>query len=157
MIEHVVSQRTPETRRNDFLQALLDVRDKSGGNHFDADTLPGHALSFLTEGYETSATTMSYCLYELARQPAMQQRCRAEAVAAFGDGAQITEDGMQRLPFLEQAVYETLRLHSVVFSIQRLCTRDVELPAQFEDVSDAKPVVIPKGTPIIMPVYSLHK
>lgn len=154
MVEHVVAQRTGATPRNDFLQALLDGRDKNAGNHFDANSLPGHALSFLTEGYETSATTMSYCLYELARQPTVQERCRAEAVAAFGSGTPtITEDGMQRLPLLEQAVYESLRLHSAVFSIQRVCTRDIELPAQFEG---AKPVVITKGTPVILPVFSMH-
>lgn len=159
MVTDVTAQRNTaaEHRRSDFLQALLDARAKStSASEFDENTVPGHSLSFLTEGSETSNTTMSYCLYELARNADVRQRVCSEVEAAFGgnNGGHITDEGLQNLAYLETVIYETLRMHSVVFSINRVCTKDVELPAQF---SRGSAVTIKKGTPVILPVYSLHK
>lgn len=159
MVKHVTTQRqqSAQNQRNDFMQSLLEANAKTSDAPIDADILAGHSFSFMTEGYETSSTTMTFCMYELARNPEVQERCRAEVDVAFAaSGNELTEDGMQKLHLLEQAIYETLRMHSVVFSIQRVATRDVELPAQFGGC-DERRVVLPKGTPIILPVYSLHK
>lgn len=159
MVEHVIAQRHRSAeRRNDFLQTLIETRDKSQSSaDYDANTLPGHSLSFLTEGYETSSTTMAFCLYDLARNPAVQRRVQAEVDEAFrtqGDG-RLTDDVLQRLSYLETVVYETLRVHSIVFAMSRVCTKDFELPPQFADGKAG--VTIPKGTPVILPIYSLHK
>lgn len=50
---------------------------------------------------------------------------------------------------------ETLRMHSSVFSIARVCTKDFLLPPQYAD--EHKRVMIKAGTPVILPVYALHK
>lgn len=66
VIKQVVNQRdSNKERRNDFLQAVLDQRDIKGRDIYDETTVIGHALSFLTDGHETSSGLISYCLYQV--------------------------------------------------------------------------------------------
>lgn len=51
-------------KRTDFLQSVLDMRDRKGSN-YDESTIVGHSLSFLTDGYETSSGVMAYCFYQV--------------------------------------------------------------------------------------------
>jgi cytochrome P450 family 6 len=63
------------------------------------------ALAFLLGGYETSATTLSFALYELALHPEIQQRLRAEILQVLSkhDG-KLTYDGMQDMSYLDRIV-----------------------------------------------------
>jgi cytochrome P450 family 6 len=63
------------------------------------------ALLFLIAGYETSASTMSFALYELALHPEIQQSLRAEILQVLNkhDG-KLTYDGMQDMSYLDSVV-----------------------------------------------------
>jgi len=63
------------------------------------------ALLFLIAGYETSANTMTFALYELALHPEIQQSLRAEIMQALNkhDG-KLTYDGMQEMLYLDRVV-----------------------------------------------------
>lgn len=51
------------------------------------------AASFFSAGFETSATTISFALYELALRPEMQNRLRKEILEALNkSGGTITYD-----------------------------------------------------------------
>jgi len=54
------------------------------------------ALTFLFAGYETSASTVTFALYELALHPEIQQRMRVEILQVLSkhDG-KLTYDGIQ--------------------------------------------------------------
>jgi len=63
------------------------------------------ALIFLIAGYETSAGTLSFALYELALHPEIQQRLRAEILQVLSKhGGKLTYDGMQDMSYLERVV-----------------------------------------------------
>lgn len=49
---------------------------------------------------------------------------------------------------------ETLRINSVVFSMNRMCTSSFVMPPQFP--GDREGVTVEPGTAIIIPVYSIH-
>ena len=63
------------------------------------------ALTFLLAGYETSASTLSFALYELALHPEIQHSLRAEIVQVLSkhDG-KLTYDGMQDMSYLDRVV-----------------------------------------------------
>ena len=63
------------------------------------------ALTFLTAGYETSGSTLSFALYELALHPEIQQRLRAEILQVLRkhDG-KLTYDGIQNMSYLDRVV-----------------------------------------------------
>ena len=63
------------------------------------------ALTFLIAGYETSASTMTFALYELALHPEIQQSLRAEILQVLSkhDG-KLTYDGIQDMLYLDRVV-----------------------------------------------------
>ena len=63
------------------------------------------ALAFLIAGYETSSTTLSFALYELALHPDIQQSLRAEIVQVLSkhDG-KLTYDGIKDMSYLDRVV-----------------------------------------------------
>jgi cytochrome P450 family 6 len=63
------------------------------------------AFVFLIAGYETSASTLSFALYELALHPEIQHRLRVEIMQVLKkhDG-KLTYDGMQEMLYLDRVV-----------------------------------------------------
>jgi cytochrome P450 family 6 len=63
------------------------------------------AFTFLAAGHETSASTMSFALYELAFHPEIQHRLRAEVLQLRSkhDG-KLTYDGIQDMSYLDMVV-----------------------------------------------------
>ena len=63
------------------------------------------ALLFLIAGHETSASTMSFALYELALHPEIQQNLRAEIMQGLSkhDG-KLTYDVIKEMMYLDRIV-----------------------------------------------------
>jgi cytochrome P450 family 6 len=56
-------------------------------------------------GFETSSTTLSFCLYELAVNPDIQTKLREEIDVTLAKmGGQITYDGVQSMKYLSQVI-----------------------------------------------------
>jgi len=63
------------------------------------------ALSFLLAGYETSGSSLSFAVYELALHPEIQQNVRAEILQVLSKhGGKLTYDGMQDMSYLDRVV-----------------------------------------------------
>jgi len=74
-------------------------------SEFDGDLFVGQAFFFLIAGYETSATTLSYALYELALHPEIQHRLRAEITRVLNkNNGQLTYDGIQEMSYMDMVV-----------------------------------------------------
>ncbi|KAI0721329.1 cytochrome P450 [Cerioporus squamosus] len=84
-------------------------------------------------GHETTASTLSWMLYELAKHPEYQSKMRAEikaarqAVLARGDSRFSMED-LDSMTTVMNAIKETLRFHPIVFNLQRYAVKDDILP-----------------------------
>jgi cytochrome P450 family 6 len=63
------------------------------------------ALTFLIAGYETSASTLTFALYELAMHPEIQRSLRAEILQVLSkhDG-KLTYGGIQDMLYLDRVV-----------------------------------------------------
>lgn len=79
--------------RKDFFQMLIQLKntgkiqndndDWKTEKKLDTLTIPeitAQSYLFFVAGYETSATTMSYCMYEFARNPDVQQKAYEEII-----------------------------------------------------------------------------
>ena len=63
------------------------------------------AFAFLAAGFETSATTLSFALYELALHPEIQHRLRAEILQVLNKhNGELTYDGIQEMSYLDRVV-----------------------------------------------------
>jgi len=65
----------------------------------------GQGLQFIGAGFETSGSSMSYAVYELAVHPEIQDRLRAEIMQVLNKhNGQLTYDGIQEMVYLDMVV-----------------------------------------------------
>jgi hypothetical protein len=69
------------------------------------DSLAAQAFVFFIAGFETSSTTMTFCLYELSLHQDIQDRLREEidVVLRKHDG-KITYEGIQEMEYLDKVI-----------------------------------------------------
>ena len=71
----------------------------------DGDDLVGQALQFLAAGFDSSGSTTSFALYEIALHPEIQKRLRAEILQVMNKhNGQLTYDGIQEMTYLDMVV-----------------------------------------------------
>ncbi|XP_052602682.1 cytochrome P450 4F6-like isoform X3 [Peromyscus californicus insignis] len=132
----------------DFIDVLLLAKDEHGKELSDED-IRAEADTFMFGGHDTTASALSWVLYNLARHPEYQERCRQEVRELLRDreSEEIEWDDLAQLPFLTMCIKESLRLHPPVTVISRSCTQDIVLP-------DGR--VIPKGNDCIISIFGVH-
>ncbi|KAF3829327.1 hypothetical protein GH733_003591 [Mirounga leonina] len=113
----------------DFIDVLLLAKDEDGKQLSD-ENIRAEADTFMFEGHDTTASGLSWVLYNLAKHPEYR------TLSAGGARAPEGPDDLAQLPFLTMCIKESLRLHPSVTVIARRCTQDVRLPDGW---------VIPKG------------
>ena len=96
-----------EDAPENFLESMLTMPG------YDDQDVFGNVFTMLLAGEDTTANTLSWALYLLARDPAAQQRLAAEADEALGDH-QIPEnpEDVDRMHFGEAVFREAARLKS---------------------------------------------
>jgi cytochrome P450 family 6 len=74
-------------------------------SEIDGDLFVAQALTILLGGFENTASTLSFALYELALHPEVQQSLRAEILQVLRkhDG-KLTYDVVQDMSYLERVV-----------------------------------------------------
>ena len=102
-------RRAPDlAERPDVLSRLILVED--AGDRLTDEELRDQLVTLLLAGHETTASALSWALYEIGRDPA--QHARAHAAARDGDA-----DG-----WLEAALKESMRLHPIIPMVVRTLT-----------------------------------
>ncbi|XP_055303436.1 probable cytochrome P450 6a13 [Sitodiplosis mosellana] len=140
-----------EQHQQDFLQMLLSSVDKYDINEAE---LAGYALAMFVDSYETSSGVLGFAIYELARNPDIQERLYEEItdVLAKYDG-EFTFEALHEMKYLENVIYETMRLDVVDALISKICTKEYTLPLI---EGQKEPVTIYPGTAIQISTRALH-
>ncbi|EDV59508.1 probable cytochrome P450 6a14 [Drosophila erecta] len=148
-------------KRNDFIEQMIELRAEDQeaarkGQGIDLshgltlEQMAAQAFVFFVAGFETSSSTMSFCLYELALQPEIQRRLREEieSVLASVEGGELSYDVLAEMSYLDQVLSETLRKHPLLPHLIREANRDYKIPH-----SD---IVLDKGVLALIPVHNIH-
>ena len=99
-------------------------------SEFEGDYLVAQAAIILFAGIETSAVTMAFTLFELAKNPEIQKKARneiQEVLAKYG----LTYEGLMKMTYLNQIISETLRLYPPVPIIDRVATENYNVCTQY--------------------------
>lgn len=93
-------------RRNDFMDLLIKMKnDEVAERRLTVNEIAAQAFVFFLAGFETSSTTLAYCLYELAMNEEIQSRARDEIRSAFKKHAgQFTYEMMADMPYVDQVI-----------------------------------------------------
>ncbi len=96
--------------RGDVLGMLLEATDEDGGRLSDRE-VRDQAMTLMFAGHDTSTSTISFLLYELARHPHVLARVVAEQERVLAGRSPSAAELHGELPELEMALDETLRLY----------------------------------------------
>ncbi|KAI6662024.1 Cytochrome P450 4B1-like [Oopsacas minuta] len=132
--------------RPDFIDILLTSPDSSGNTLSDSDIM-SEMSTFLFEGHDTTASGVAWALYMLGKHPDIQSQCREEIQSVLGGRERIEWDDLDSLKFTSMCIKESMRLFPPVPSITRVVNEDLV-------VDD---YIIPKGTPVNIPIILLHR
>ena len=109
-------------RGADILQSLIDARHPRTGAAFTEHEVMEQVSTIFLAGHETAASAITWALYLLARDPALQDAIRAEA----GEGP-LTYESLKGLSVTRNVFRETLRLYPPLSFLVRSVTCPVEM------------------------------
>lgn len=125
-----------------------DTENKESADEVTLNDLLAQALVFFSAGFETSSSTLSFCLYELATRPDIQIKVQKELDEALERHGGFTYQMMQELPYLDNILTETLRRYGAVSAHDRVCVKTYKIPGT--------DVIIEKGCKVYIPAYAIH-
>lgn len=108
--ENVAYREENNIERRDFLDIMLKARNwesESGSfQQFSVEEIAAQIFTFFIAGFETSSTTISMALYELAQQPDLQTQARHEistVLKAHPNG--FTYDAISELTYIDMIIF----------------------------------------------------
>ncbi|XP_065080201.1 probable cytochrome P450 28a5 [Ochlerotatus camptorhynchus] len=150
LMKQAITHRDNSTeKRADYLDYLISLRNKKEISELD---MAAHGVTFFIDGFETSSVAISFMLYELAKNDAIQSRLREELSKATSEDGTISYDILLELPYLDQVINESLRLWPPVGFISKKCTEPMEL-----DLTENRKVAIEKDVCAYINIWSMHR
>jgi cytochrome P450 len=115
----------PDPERMDILSLLLGVRDEAGEGFSDKE-VRDQVMTLMFAGHDTSTSTLTFMMHELARHPDVVERLQEEQERVLG-GEDPDIDRLEReMPYLEMVLDEVLRLYPPAWIGPRRAVRDFE-------------------------------
>ncbi|HEY3241618.1 MAG TPA: cytochrome P450, partial [Acidimicrobiia bacterium] len=145
ILQGVVAQRRRSADHPaDVLQLLIEATDDTGRPLGD-DEIVEECTGFLFAGHETTASALTWALYELASNPDAQERVAVEGDRLLADGA--TPGTAGDLEYTLRVVEEVLRLYPPGIAIVRMARRGTTLGRYS----------LRRGTVVAIFLYAIHR
>lgn len=141
----IAKRRQDYEGRNDLISLLIQASHKEGARGITDKYLRDEVLNFLIAGHETTASSLSFCLYKLSQNPEILDKLREEIDTVLGEG-EMSFDSLQKLEYMDKVISEVLRILPPVWAISR--------EAKSDDYIDG--YHIPKGCIVTVAPYYLH-
>ncbi|KAK7438395.1 hypothetical protein VKT23_018009 [Stygiomarasmius scandens] len=149
-------------RARDLLSVLLrsnmDTNLPEDQRMSDEDVI-SQVPTFLVAGHETTSTAVTWALYALSQDKAVQTKLRDELFTLSTDNP--TMDELNSLPYLDAVVRETLRVHAPVPSTIRVAVKDDILPlgTPYRDVNGVMhdSILVKKGQTLFIPIVAMNR
>src|SRR5207249_3094378 len=130
----------------DLVDLLLSHVDEETGQPLRTSEIHDELVTTLLAGYETTATSLSWTLYEVAEHPDVRDELEREVDDVLGDRVPSRED-LPRLPYTRMVVDESLRLYPPIWGFPRDAIRDDQMGG----------FTIPGGSSVLLLPYVTHR
>ena len=128
-----------------LVRALLAATDPETAKPLTDIEIRDELIAFMAAGHDTTATTLSYALWQLGRNARIQERVRDEA-AAVGD-RELTPDDIEHLGYTVQVLREALRLCPPAAGTSRTALRDMTVDGHRVEA----------GTTLVFGIYAVQR
>jgi cytochrome P450 len=142
----IAERRASGADRGDLLSMLVQAQDTDDGTRMTPQQLRDEVMTIYLAGHETTAVTLSWVWYLLARHPEAEERLLDELRDVLG-GRPPTVADLARLRYTDMVVTEAMRLYPPAYGIGRQAAVATEIAG--------RPVV--RGEIVIAPTWVVHR
>src|SRR3989440_3646189 len=148
LIYTLIAQRRDDDRDyHDVLSMLMSAQDtEEPGTKLTEKQIHDHILTFLAAGHETTAIALVWTFYLLSQYPQVRVRLQDE-IRSILDGRESTLADLERLPYLDWVLNESMRLYPPAWLQMRIVTKESEIDG----------VRLPVGTLVILSQWVIHR
>lgn len=147
IIKQIIEERSSsENEVNDLLNMLLETRYEDSGEGMTINQLIDEIKILFIAGHETTANALTFTLFLLGNNPAVQQQVFDEVTKIQSETEDVVEQ-LQKMVYTNAVLNESMRLYPPAWITDRQNVEDDTL-GQFN---------IKKGTLIGVSFYELHR
>jgi cytochrome P450 len=126
ILYRIITERRASGRdAGDLLSMLLATQDEDGSRMTDKQ-LRDETITLFLAGHETTASTLSWTWWLLARNPVVEAKLYQELDVVLGERAP-TLDDLPKLVYAGHVITESLRLYPAAWGLARLAVEDHEI------------------------------
>jgi cytochrome P450 len=115
----------PDSGRRDILSLLVAARG-AGGEEFSDREIRDQVMTLMFAGHDTSTSTLTFMLHELARHPEVVRRLQEEQDRVLGAASPSAQQLEKEMPYLDMVLDEVLRLYPPAWIGPRRAIREFE-------------------------------
>jgi cytochrome P450 len=145
IIYDLIRRRREGGPQSDLLGILLQARDEDDGTRMTDRQVRDEAMTLFLAGHDTTALTLTWGWYLLARHPQVARALAAEADTVLGGRAPTPED-LPRLRYADAVTHEIMRLYPSAYLVGRQAIEPCEIAGYR----------IPAGATVIMSQWVVH-
>ncbi len=139
-------RREADGMTDDLLDRLLAAKEPETGERMSDDCVLDNLLTFLIAGHETTASSLTWTLYLLAKYPEWQERIAQEVHDVVGHDA-LTADHIAKLDVTRKVLSEAMRVYAPAPMIARVA----------EQATRILDVDVEADALIFLPLYVIHR
>ncbi|KIM36515.1 hypothetical protein M413DRAFT_449068 [Hebeloma cylindrosporum] len=146
-----------DDQNKDILSILVKRR-------LDEDELLSQMATIMLAGHESTAMSLSWLLYDLARNPEDQKRVRQEVSRVKAQSANpdcLSDMDFDGMTYTNAVIRETLRLHPIAFMLPRVAATDDVIPLATPITTKTgeriSKIPIKKGQNLYLAVYAYNR
>ncbi|XP_053995328.1 cytochrome P450 9e2-like [Hylaeus anthracinus] len=114
--------------RPDMIQLMMEARNKDG-TELTIDEMTNQAYVFFLAGYDTSSSFLCFTVHEIAANPDVQAKLRAEIQEVVRKtGGSLCYDAIKEMTYMDAVLKESGRLYPVVTRLDRVCVEEFTFP-----------------------------
>ncbi|XP_047319097.1 geraniol 8-hydroxylase-like isoform X1 [Impatiens glandulifera] len=133
--------------KNDAMDVLLKISQEDT-NEINKDQLVQMCMDFFVAGTDTTSSTLEWAMTEILRHPTCMKNAKNELKRIVCDGKQVEESDIDKLPYLQAIIKETMRMHPPApFLIPRQVYTEIDLCGY----------TIPKGAQVLVNVWAIGR
>ncbi|KAJ3389509.1 Protein kinase alk2 [Lobulomyces angularis] len=114
-------------KRKDLLSLFLNLKNSDGNVLHSDEELAYIVLNFIIAGRDTTAQALSWCIYELSKNPSVELKLLEEIQTNIGNSV-VTYEKIKEMKYANACFLEALRLHPSVPGNKRAAIKDDILP-----------------------------
>ncbi|KAB1217264.1 Cytochrome P450 71A25 [Morella rubra] len=128
--------------QKDFVDILLSIQKENAiGFPIDRLSIKALILDAFAAGTDTTYTVLEWAMTELLRHPKAMKKVQKEVRGIAGNKQEITEDDLDKTPYLKAVIKEALRLHPPIpLLVPRESTKNSKI--QGYDIAAGTQVII---------------